>query len=345
MEEQYLTYAQSISAARIFLNTFGFVLENVKSVDEFSRIKIFDKNVSEVGNLYFDSGKVVINTLYNNGDKLEASYDIPKIFGIVDIESNGALFGSWNSKINYQVQRQNGLKITGEFLVDASVDSEFGIKCLVHPILNCEVPGKGKINLKILRDGSTFCLEIKSDESYEIIDVRPWDNWNGYIRHDLKKGKYDEEKHAYSYRWYAGVFSAGSNENKNKLHVFLNEEEYGKELSYRNEFPLKDGKDNTRECLLQKGKLMKEIDPSMYKKIKELRKILLVDDISLLDNLVSVCYDSYTDEALEALLGVERQKMKYQDGTDNLIKSYFGTGENSQFLSLEEQKRLLNKKK
>lgn len=211
-------------------------------------------------------------------------------------------------------------------MVDASVDSEFDIKCLVHPLLKYEVPENGIINLKILRNGSTFCLEIKSNESYEIIDVRPWDNLNDYIRHDLKKGKYDEEKHAYPYRWYAGVFSVGSNENKNKLHVFLNEEEYNKELSYRNEFPLKVAEDNTREGLLQKGRLMKELDPSMYRKIQELRKILIIDDISLLDNLVSVCYDSYTNEALEALLGVERQKMKYQDEADSLIKSYFGTG-------------------
>lgn len=111
MEEQYLTYAQSISAARIFLNTFGFVLENVKIVDEFSRIKIFDKNMREAGNLYFNNGKVIINAIYNNEDKLEASYDIPKVFGIVDIESNGAIFGSWNSKIIYQLQRQNDLNI------------------------------------------------------------------------------------------------------------------------------------------------------------------------------------------------------------------------------------------
>lgn len=61
--------------------------------------------------------------------------------------------------------------------------------------------------MKILRDGSTFSLEFVSGENYEVIDVRPGDWLNGFLLHDIKKGKYDEEKHAYRYRRYAGIFN------------------------------------------------------------------------------------------------------------------------------------------
>lgn len=131
--------------------------------------------------------------------------------------------------------------------------------------------------------------------------------------------------------------------NKNKLHVFLSEEDYNKTLTFRNEFPPKVEDDNSRELLLQKGKLMQNLDPDMFKKIKKLRDVLLIGDISLLDNLVSVCYDSFTDEEISALLGVKRQPMNYQDGANSLINSYFDIGKNNCFFPLEDQKRLLKK--
>ena len=114
-------------------------------------------------------------------------------------------------------------------------------------------------------------------------------------------------------------------------------------ISFRNEFPQKVGEDKSVALVIQKGMLMQELDPDMFEKIKKLRKILSIGDISLLDNLISVCYDSYTEEELNALLGMQRQPMIYQDGADNLVNSYFEIGKNSCFFPLEKQKKLLKK--
>lgn len=343
MGEKYLTLEQNTCAARIFLNTFGLTLENVSDVNEFSKIKIFDKAMNEVGELHFDNGRVIMSANYNNS-MLDASFDIAKMLGFVDIECGNALFGQWSSKIAFQVQKQDSVKLSGEFLIGSSADSEFGVSCLCHPLIYCEVPERGNIILKILRDGSTFSLEIVAGENYEVIDVRPWDRLNGFLLHDIKKGKYDEEKHAYPYRRYAGIFNgAERGENKDKLHVFLNEEEYRNQLAFRNEFPPKAGDDNSKETLLQKGRLMQDLDPDMFERIKRLREVLSIGDVSLLDNLISVCYDSYTDEELSALLGLNRQRMNYQNGADNLVKSYYGIGISNCFFPLEIQKRLLKK--
>lgn len=338
MGENHLTLEQNTCAARIFLNTFGLTLGNVKDIDEFSKIKIFDRTMKEVGELHFDNGKVIITANYNNSI-LEANFDIAKVLGFVDSECKNApfaLFGQWFSKIEFQVKNPNNINISGEFLLDCSVDTEFGVSCRCHPLINCDVAGKGNKTLKILRNGRTFGLEVSSGSYKETIDIMPWDDINGFIKHVISCGKNRQEHRRY------GVFSAGIG-NEDKLHLFLSETKYGTQISFRNEFPPKFGDDESELLVIQKGILMQELDPDMFGKIQRLGAVLCFGDISLLDNLVSVCYDSYTDAELSALLGIERQHMIYQDGADNLINSYFGIGKESKFLSIEQQKRLLKK--
>ena len=339
MQEKYLTLAQNTCAARIFLNTFGLTLENLTDIDEFSKIKVFDKDMNVVGELHFDNGKVIIVANYNNS-LLEAKYDIPKIFSFIDRECGNALFGEWSSKIEFKVENNNNIKLSGEFLIGCSVDSEFGIKCLCHPLINCEVPNNGKITLKILRDGRTFGVDISSGNYKETIDIMPWDDWNGFIKHVISNGDYDPKRYMHEYRKYMGVFTAGKG-SEDKLHVFLSETEWDNKISFRNEFPPKIGDDNSKELVIQKGMLMQDLDPDMFEKIKSLREVFSIGEISLLDNLFSICYDSYSDDELLALLGIKRSRMNYQDGANSLKESYFGIGQDSQFLSTEQQKRLL----
>lgn len=344
MIEKYLTLEQNTCAARIFLNTFGLTLENVSDVNEFSKIKIFDKAMNEVGVLRFDNGRVIMSANYNNSI-LDASFDIAEMSGFVDPECKSdsfALFGQWSSKIAFQVQKQDCIKLSGEFLIGSSVDTEFGVSCLCHPLINCDVAGKGNITLKILRNGSTFGLKVASGSYNETINIMPWDDINGFIRHVISNGEYDPKKYQHEYKKYIGVFPAGKGD-EDKLQVFLSETEQDNQISFRNEFPLKVGDDNSETLIIQKGMLMQDLDPDMFKRIREIREVLSIGDVSLLDNLVSVCYDSYTDEELSALLGLKRQRMSYQNGADSLVKSYYGIGISNCFFPLEAQKRLLKK--
>ena len=74
---------------------------------------------------------------------------------------------------------------------------------------------------------------------------------------------------------------------------------------------------------------MQALDPSMIETIIRLRDLLLIGEISLLENLFSVCYDRYSDEELQALFGIKRSKMDYQNGAKSLKESYFEAGQNS----------------
>lgn len=339
MGEKYLTLEQNVCAARIFLNTFGFIIEDVAEVNEFSKIKIYDKSMNEVGELSFNNGQVIMTAEYNKG-KLTANYDIAKIFGFVDIESNNALFGQWSSKINFQIENSD-CNIKGKFLVANTADSQFGISCVCHPLLTLNIPDKGDITLKILRDGCVFYFEFNTENYNETIEFKPISE---YIRHIITKGEYNQSKHQYPYRKYVGVFNAAEcGENKDKLNMFLSEEQNGEILNYRRDLVEKVDKNNYKELNIQRGLLMQKLDSDMLKKVQLLREIFTIDGISLLDNLISVCYDSYTDEELVALLGTKRPTPIYQDGAKTLTDSYFGIGKESKFLSLEQQKRLLKK--
>lgn len=344
MKEKYLTLEQNACAARVFLNTFGFVLDNINELDEYSKIKIYDKSMNTVGQLYFDNGKVIMTAKYSNST-LMASYNIAKIFTFCDKECDNALFGEWSSKINFQIQNNENTNINGEFLIESTIDTQFGISCLCHPLINYQIPNKGNISIKILRNGLTFGVEIISENYEETIHIRPWDDLNGYIKHIIKKGEYERNK-GYPYRKYAGIFAGGScDEYKDKLHIFLEEYEYDNILCFHNEFVQKTNKNTISEELIQKGRLMQNLDNSLTEKVNELKKLFLIDNISILDNLISVCYDSYTDEVLNALLGVERKNVVYQDGKENLRDSYFEIGKESHFFPLEQQKQLLKKRK
>lgn len=331
MEDKYLTPEQSICAARVFLNTFGLTLEECEDYDEYSKIKIFNSNNQKVGELFFNNGQVLMNAHSNLG-LLNASYDIPQVTGFIDYEDHNALFAEWKTDIKYEIKQSEKVKMDGSFLLNCAMDSEFGINCNCHPLLRINFDDKGTVTLKMLRDGSTFKLEIVAGDNYEVIDVSPWDWLNGFLLHDIRNGKYDEEKHAYPYRRYAGIFNgAERGENKDKLHLFLSEEEYEEQLNFHNELIPKVGDENGKEASIQKGMLMQRLDPDMYKRINELGKGLLRDDVSLLDNFISVCYDSYTDEEIKALLGLNRVRMQYQDNADSLINSYFGIGRKKLF--------------
>lgn len=356
MKEKYLSLMQNICAGRIFLNTFGFILENVNDVNEFSILKIYDKNMNEVGKLYFNNGKVIINTKYEDCI-LDANYDISKMYGFIDEESNtfklviGSFmkpgvkaFIEWKTSIDFKIT-SNDNTYSGNFFINNSMDTEFGIDCTCHVLMNCEIPEIKEMTLKVMEDGEVFGVNMRYDDIKEKIAIMPSDWLNGFIRHDIKKGEWNNEISSYPYRMYAGIFNGAEvGENKDKLHVFLKENKNENTITYHNEMiPKISVEENSVESIIQKGLLMKKLDPKMFDKIKLLKELLLIGDISILDNLFSVCYDSYSDEELEALLGIKRNKMIYQNGADNLIESYFGIGTESQFLSIEQQKKLLKK--
>lgn len=332
MQKKRLSSKECVPAARIFLNIFGLTLDNENN------IKYNDKIV---GNLFIVDDTITMKAEYNNAT-LDASFPIATECGFVDVEENNALFGEWNFPIKFEA-KSNNIDYDGEMLFTCTADSEFGLNCLIHPEISIKLPQDGKINVKVQKDFNFFRYDIDKKESdyHEFASVSPWSSYS-YAMHQIKKGK--SEKYSYPYDFQSGIFpGAEAGEKKDLIHVFLSEKENDGEqekyLSFHNEWVQKVGEDDSKKVVIQKGSLMQELDKSMFEKIKLIREILNIGNVSVLDNLVSVCYDSYSDEEVKALLGIDRQKMKYQDYSNNLIKAYFGNS----VLSNEQIKKFVKK--
>ena len=188
MKKQYLTFKQSLCAARIFLNTFGFLLEEDEAINEKTKLKIYDREMNEVGYIYFNNNDLVIFANYKSAI-LKAIYKIPQIYGFVDeetVDSTFAIFGNWSNMIIFEIVKNDKTKLTGQFLITCSVDTELGANCTAHPYLIYK-NGNKKIALKILQDNVFLGIEFDTDKYNEKIFIRPFDYFNGFYVHDIKK--------------------------------------------------------------------------------------------------------------------------------------------------------------
>ncbi len=338
--EKYLQLKQNTCAARIFLNAFNLILEeNVENIDQFLKLKIFDSDMNEVGKLYFKNGKVFISANFNN-NVLNAEFNIAKIYGYYAILEDN-IQGNWNNDIDFQLQQSNGIKLSGQFEIRAALDSEYGIHCNCHPLIKYEVDGKEMMILKMFRDGSELNLQIMKDNYKEKIDVCSWDK-NRYLYHEIIKGEYDRQKLGNPFSRYVLVKEAEDEKNKGKLASLLSETNYIRPVLFETNYIPKNS-NNSIQLSLQIGKLMRELDPSMYERIKETKEILKIDNKSIFDDLVGICFEKYTNEQVEALLGVTKNKILYQDGNDTLANSYFGINKSDYFFPKEMQKKLVKK--
>lgn len=317
-----LNLEQSICSARIFLNTMGLILDDVENIDINNKLNIYDLNNNVVGTLIYDNNEIRISGEYNN-TILEANYVIPEIPILVDRDDNNTLFGMWYSNIIFLL-KNNDTTITGEFYIASFVDNKYGNLCKCQPVIKVHFSNDSELTLKILRDGRFFGLDISSQDYNEKIDMKPFHKSTDLIVHNITKGKYDSENQTYPYRFYSGIFS----EFDETLTIYLDETEYEQCINHIH----RSEKNYTSDIdAIQIGNMMRSIDTSMYKKIKQLQKILTIGNISLFDNLISVCYDKYQNEEIEALLGIEKKVFSYQNGSSDLTSSYYAIDKNDPF--------------
>ena len=335
MPEKYLTLDQNLCAARVFLNAFGLILEDKENVQSYERLKTVNLDGTDAGEVYFRDGKVVIDTKCVLGNLL-ASYDISKIKGFKDFEGRDgelkeipALYVSWSAKINFEVKSAEQ-SILGVFQLRSSTDTEFGTKISAHPELKVK-KGDTVHYIKFQRDGCSFASEtiMKTEDDYyeERITVSPWNESTGYFIHDVIKGK-EIRNWVHPYHMHASV--TGYAEKGHIKGLYL--ERYNGEIStLKQDFPIDvvdyniSTIENRTAGVVQKSMLIHKMDPSIFTGIEKIRKYLTNGGISLMDNLVAICFDSVTDEEIEAMFGLKRKKALYQNNADNLENAYLGS--------------------
>ena len=329
MKEE-LNLKQNLCVARVFLNIFGFYLEDVDKINSDSIIKIYNKKKNEVGYLYFEDDNIFIDANYTRG-YLKASYKKAFIESYKDSLDSKKIYKKWSHKINFNIFDSYSKNIWGEFLVTTSIDNQSNKDCSCSAIINYKSKIDGDITLKIQRDEKLFDLLIKIKPIEEHMTI---DN-NGSILHDKILGDYVKDRGYYRRR--RVLVSSEEFNSKDKIQVSVLETELENIAESYTEEITKLGPELSKELLIQKGELMNKINSYFYGNIYLIQRSLMIDDIFILDNLISVCYDKMDDEIVKALFNLNKKKNVYQNGAGNLVDAYFNAEEKIETLSINKK--------
>ena len=287
-------------AAIVFLDRMGLTIEDKEEIMAGERLKVFTRDNQEMGHITFYEDEIDIRTQTDLGF-LHAYYERPKITSFEDGDMGSIKHQSWKNNIQYTLQRDN-IVIKGEYLMDISMDSEFGNRCVVHPTLSYYQNDQLLFDLLFLRNGKAFSFHCYN-QGLESFELKPFSNESSPLWHEVKRGKegsIDRET------WWISV-----NKKANTLTAsYVNDEQ--KEGTYHDKAFSYDivsrVSEDAKEERIQQGKLMQTLDPGLYKRILEIQSKLTCGKISLFDCFVNDTLSSYRLEEIEALLGICPQK-------------------------------------
>lgn len=324
--KKQLSYEQNIRAAIVFLNMFGVLVEERENIFLGNTLKVTSSEGLELGNVNIEEDRISITTRTDLGF-LSAKYQLITASGSRDIESVGApVFAQWNTDIDYTIMKNDIESFHGKFMVDCFADEKFEISCLCRHTLDYLVGGNKAMSLKFQLNGETFGVVFFDGNLQENIKLMPFDSLNGFIIHDIKKGDYGND--GFPYRKYSGIFSAGD-ELGHQFKAFTITSEYRdvqdfKQVYYDKNGCTKKSCGDDRETIVQMGTAMQALDPDMYAKIDYIKKLLTAGKTSLLDSFISVSLESFNDAEIQALFGITRNPLEYDDATKQLKHLYFG---------------------
>ena len=209
-----LSLKENLYVARVFLNTFGFYLENIDKIYSDTFIKLYNKDNYEVGYLYFDDDDIIIEANYTRG-YLKARYKKANISTHKEPYNSGKIVGEWLQKIDFNIFDSYSKNIWGEFLVKASIDNQSNKKCTCYPLIKYKSKIGGDMTIKMHRDKKIFELLVKDKPIVEHITIDD----DGSLLHNRIIGGYVKNRGFYGRRR-AGVVPS-ENDPKNKMRVFF----------------------------------------------------------------------------------------------------------------------------
>ena len=331
---EILTREQNLAAARIFLNIFDLTLEDTDKINEVTSLEIYNPN--PVGTLNFTDNKITISVDSLDG-KLEANYDFANIFTISTGE-NGLSSKEWSNNIKFSYDINNGVKLTGDFLIGACIDDEFGLTCLCQPLLSCEIADKEKVNISMFRNQKFFDLQSIKENYKEEISI---DKDTNLIIHNISQDTNQSKTNVVAYsRYYK---HKDEDENKQYLGVRAIKYKDGKAIRY-NQQSIPAISDSQYDNFIQQCKMLHELDPSISNKIKNLQRNLIIHGVPVLDNIFNVCYDGYSNLDLQTIFNTEISHFTYQGYAENLKDSYFGISNDKNYFSISKNQKQLIKK-
>lgn len=324
MNIDYVTLEQNLCSAKIFLNIFDLVLENKKDINQFTKLKIFDRNSNPVGILSFENESVKIKGVTNLGT-LEADYNITDLCGIRNQKYSWATV-IWTHEIKFIVDGEQSF--SGNMQIAAYVNAPFGNDCRLHTTIKYLDKDNKTVELKIMDDGTPFSYEAWKENFNESLEINPWSKNKTMIWHSIERK--DDDK-------YIKTVCYDEKTDEITTHSLIIEGDQIKEdktSKYKSV-----GKKDSIELTIQQGVLMQAIDTKFSIKIVDLINLFKNGNVSFLENLIDVAFNTVNEAERKALFGTDIKRINYHNGANNLLDAYFCPNENNHFLS---RKKVLN---
>lgn len=300
LKEENVPYNLQIQDLNNFLGMFGFWLEQGQSIKRSDVLEIYS---------YFGKdaqGKAVIM------DDTIAFYASTSLGILKGSYSPGTISNSmamgeryWQGKVNYNLTKNDKESFVGETYLDNSFFNKMPF-CLCHHTLDYLVSGAKCMSISFQNHGKLFAYAQKAGEDTETIDIMPYDDLNGYIRHDIRKGPVMDYTH--ETRHYACVYPSRQDENKFGVYK-ITIENYEDALEISSE---EEKCETSSENIIKMGTLMSVIDPVMFQTIEYLNESLKMGSISLFEELIKTSLVSCSKEEIKALFGIDIEPERNQ---------------------------------
>ncbi len=324
----------SVKVARIMLNVLGLYLED----SDKEELEIYDKENNIVGKLNNKkeitisaniNGKILSANLLTFKHPAESYRIMPTRSGHRMMLTKSYLTSEYC--FQFDLTDRNETTINGKFGI-YPYSNPNNLRCACTALM-IYTDASGK-KIQFTSDGSIpFLVDIEDKDSFEKLQMSFNGHSNNGIIHRVESGGYDNKIHSYRL---CNIFESADkpkyleiklmnrgldeDSEKKSSHIYLKELHEIKEYKSR-DFEYEDASDKE---MIQQGKLAHKYDPSIDKCLEYLcNKVFMIGDVSLFKNLLSMCFDNYSDEMFEVLFNTERDRSFYQDGSISLTDAYF----------------------
>ena len=315
------------SPAKIFLNMFDLTLGDGDSQE----LEIYDGKNNPVGKLYKSLSQVVINANIN-GYRLDAC--LTQYKGHRFITMRHRLFSRdtrRNNMVYFTVTGEDNYKVKGRIDITANCSEYSGLNCNCSATLEYK-KGKRKRTVLHLNDGLAFFMaDLKDRNTFKTLILDP-----RKIYHRIISGKFNEELKAYPHFRESQITQSklGSSfvdatlvDKTIEDGKIIDNDGFIRNLELTSPRVSKDNVDfqkEREEIFIQQVKALFVVDTKIGDFLTYLcNGQFTIGETQLFKNLVSACYDNYSDELMDAVIGIERDRSFYQDGANNLTEAYF----------------------
>lgn len=289
---------KNLDGAQAFLDMFGLTITEYECFDEEGKAYI-EKDGKYAGFIAEDNGRITILVQTDLG-LLKATFKaVEDSYEEREFKYRTEIVQKYQMKINYDLFLSGEEHITGNHILECEKQGIKNFRCFATHDLIYTVNKTKKFSLAFY--GKAFVVEFFDGDTKETISISP------FVSHEIRKEKQGE--FGDSYKKYFGIFKGFIKSGVRTLHVFKETIENGESKDFISDFCEIEGHQdspsfsNTKDVIIQIGRVIREMDPDVLTKIQELKNILKMNDTSLLDELINVCLANYDDEMIKALFG------------------------------------------